>query len=171
MQSEETFLKDSIKRFRADKALADKTFAQLEEKDFFYQPSSESNSIAIIIQHLHGNMMSRWTNFLTEDGEKSWRQRDAEFEPSAPNKSKLLSLWEAGWHCVFTALEQLEPADLMKTIYIRNEPLTVCDAIIRQIAHYAYHVGQIIFVGKIIKDANWQTLSIAKRKAMNSISK
>ena len=162
MNFEEGFIKNTIKRLRYYKDLGDKTFDQLEEKDFFYQPTKESNSIAIIVQHLHGNMMSRFTNFLTEDGEKPWRKRDAEFETIPATKEEVLAGWNAGWHCVFNALESLQPADLTKTIYIRTEPLIVYDAMLRQLAHYPHHVGQIIYIGKMIKDEQWKTLSIAK---------
>ncbi len=162
MNFEEGFIKDTIKRLRYYKELGDKTFDQLEDKDFFYQPSKESNSIAIIVQHLHGNMMSRFTNFLTEDGEKAWRKRDAEFETVPATKEEVLTGWNAGWHCVLNALESLQPADLTKTIYIRTEPLMVYDAMLRQLAHYPHHVGQIVYIGKMIKDEQWKTLSIAK---------
>ncbi len=159
---EEGFLKDTDKRLRYYKELGDKTFEQLEDKDFFFRASAESNSIAVIVQHLHGNMMSRFTNFLTEDGEKTWRKRDAEFEEITINKEAVITLWNEGWHCVLTAIGNLQPVDLQKTIYIRTEPLFVYDALLRQLAHYPHHVGQIIFIGKLIKDKNWQTLSIAK---------
>jgi hypothetical protein len=137
---EEGFLKDSIKRFRYYKELGDKTFEQLKDNDFFYQPNTESNSIAIIIQHMYGNMLSRWTNFLTEDGEKDWRKRDAEFEVITMTREDLLSFWNEGWNSLLNTLESLQPGDLMKTITIRTEPLLVYDAILRQLAHYPYHV-------------------------------
>lgn len=156
------FLKSAIRQFRDYKLLAEKTFAQINETDFLYQPNETTNSIAINITHLHGNMLSRWTNFLTEDGEKEWRKRDDEFETHQYSKEKLLQLWEEGWQIVFNSLEVLEPGDLEKTIYIRSKPLTVIEAIHRQLTHYAYHVGQIVMLGKIIKGAGWQTLSIAK---------
>ncbi len=162
MNLEEGFLKDTIKRLRYYKDLGDKTFEQLEEQDFFFQASAESNSIAVIVKHLHGNMMSRFTNFLTEDGEKNWRKRDEEFEPVHLNKDEVLSQWNEGWDCVLQTLQSLKPEDLGKTIYIRTEPLFVYDAILRQLAHYPHHVGQIMFIGKMIKDAAWKTLSIAK---------
>ena len=165
MNFEEGFLKDVIKRLQTYKELGDKTFEQLEEKDFCFQPSSESNSIAIIIQHMHGNMMSRFTNFLTEDGEKPWRKRDEEFEVNATTKEELLSFWNIGWNCVFNAIQTLQPADLTKTIYIRTEPLTVYDALLRQLEHYPYHIGQIVYIGKMIKDSNWKSLSIPKNKS------
>lgn len=159
---EATFLKDVIKRFRNYKELGDKTLSQLQEKDLFFCPSPASNSIAVIIQHMYGNMMSRWTNFLTEDGEKHWRRRDAEFTAMQLSRADLLSFWEAGWKCLLETLESLQPEDLDKTIYIRTEPLTAYDAILRQLAHYPYHVGQIITIARILKDDQWQSLSIAK---------
>ncbi|TAJ55932.1 MAG: DUF1572 domain-containing protein [Chitinophagaceae bacterium] len=156
------FLKDAIKRFRYYKELGDKTFAQLAEADLFYQPSGESNSIAVMIQHMYGNMMSRWTNFLTEDGEKEWRQRDAEFEVMQISQQDLLSFWNEGWKCLLDTLESLQPEDLTKTVTIRTEPLQVYDAILRQLAHYPYHVGQIVYLGRLIKNEQWQSLSIPK---------
>jgi hypothetical protein len=165
MSIETTYLQSAIKKFNDYRQLADKTFDQLSDADFLYQPNSASNSIAIIIQHMHGNMLSRWTNFLTEDGEKNWRKRDAEFEDMLQTKQGVLNAWNTGWACVLNALESLQPEDLIKTITIRSEPLVVVDAIIRQIDHYGYHVGQIVYIGKIIKDADWQTLSIAKKKS------
>jgi hypothetical protein len=162
MSFEKAFIADVIKRFRNYKDLGDKTLAQLGEADFFFRPSPESNSIAIIIQHMYGNMLSRWTNFLTEDGEKHWRNRDAEFENTAISKADLLSFWQEGWTCLLTTLDSLQPEDLVKTIYIRTEPLVAYDAILRQLAHYPYHVGQIITLSKMIKDKEWQPLSIAK---------
>lgn len=156
------FLASAIRRLKYYKDLGDKTFEQLSDIDFNYKPTGESNSIAIIIQHMAGNMLSRWTNFLTEDGEKEWRQRDDEFEIHNYNKQQLLEFWEKGWACFFAAIEPLSKKDLKKIIYIRKEPLTVIDAINRQLAHYPYHVGQIIFIAKMIKDKKWKNLSIAK---------
>jgi hypothetical protein len=156
------FLTDSIKRFRYYKDLGDKTFAQLGEDDFFYQPSSESNSIAVIVQHMYGNMLSRWTNFLTEDGEKEWRKRDAEFDETRSSKADIISFWESGWKCLFDTLESLHNDDLNKTITIRAESLPAYDAILRQLAHYPYHVGQIIYIGRLLKNKEWKSLSIPK---------
>src|SRR6478609_4754264 len=156
------YLSTVIKRLKYYKDLGEKTFEQLEEKDLHYLPTSESNSIAVIIQHLAGNMLSRFTNFLTEDGEKEWRQRDAEFDAFDITKEDVLSFWNAGWNCVFTALENLKPADLLRTIYIRTEPLLVYDAILRQLAHYPHHVGQILYIGKMLKGKEWKTLSIPR---------
>lgn len=156
------FLNSAIQQFKDYKSLAEKTFAQIGDSDFQYQPNEQTNSIAINITHMHGNMLSRWTNFLTEDGEKNWRQRDDEFEAHSYTHQKLLQLWDESWQCLFSALESLTSQDLSKTIYIRTKPLTVIEAIHRQLTHYAYHVGQIVMLGKIIKAGNWQSLSIAK---------
>ncbi|MES1223722.1 MAG: DUF1572 family protein [Bacteroidota bacterium] len=157
-----TFLQTAIKRFAFYKDLGDKTFAQLQEADFHFQPNEASNSIAVIIQHLGGNMLSRWTNFLTEDGEKEWRHRDAEFEIHSFTKMQLLEIWEKGWKCMFDSFAVLKEEDLLKTIYIRTEGQLVIDAINRQLAHYPYHVGQIVYLGRLIKNNEWQSLSIPK---------
>jgi hypothetical protein len=154
-----------IKRLRYYKKLADQTFDQISDNDFHFAPNEASNSIAMIIQHMAGNMISRWTNFLTEDGEKEWRQRDAEFEAQNYSRNELLDLWEKGWNCVFDTLASLNEDDLLKTVTIRQEPLTVVDALNRQLAHYPHHIGQIIYVGKIIKNEEWKSLSIPKGKS------
>lgn len=157
-----TLLATAIKRFAFYKDLGDKTFAQLGEADFHFQPNEVSNSIALIIQHMYGNMLSRWTNFLTEDGEKQWRSRDTEFEPQHYNREQLLGLWEKGWTCLFDTLSSLKEEDLLKIIYIRTEGLIVIDAIHRQLAHYPYHVGQIVYLGRLVTGKQWQSLSIPK---------
>ena len=162
IMNETIFLKSAIQQFHDYKLLAEKTFAQINEADFHFQPNEITNSIAINITHLHGNMLSRWTNFLTEDGEKEWRKRDDEFETHRYTREKFLQLWEEGWQALFQALESLTAADLEKIIYIRTKPLAVIDAIHRQLTHYSYHVGQIVMLGKIIKGPEWQTLSIPK---------
>ncbi|WP_462252873.1 DUF1572 family protein [Ferruginibacter sp.] len=162
MTIEKSFLQSAIKRLAYYKDLGDKTFAQLTDADFHYQPNEASNSIAIIIQHTAGNMLSRWTDFLTSDGEKEWRNRDTEFEEQHLSKKQLIDLWEKGWQCLLDALNALAEDDLLKTIYIRSESLLVVDAVNRQLAHYPYHVGQIIYVAKTITNNNWQNLSIAK---------
>ena len=159
------FLTTAIKRLKYYKDLGDKTFQQLDAGQLHYRPNETSNSIATIVQHMTGNMLSRWTNFLTEDGEKSWRQRDEEFEEHAMTHAEVLALWEKGWNCFLNSLMSLTEQDLLKTVYIRQEPLTVIDAINRQLAHYPYHVGQIIYIGKIVKDSNWTSLSIPKGKS------
>ena len=157
------YLTATIKWLRYYQHLGEKTFEQLEEKDFYWQPSSESNSIAVIIQHISGNMFSRWTNFLFEDGEKDWRKRDNEFEVHSYSRQLLIDVWNNGWKCLMDTLESLSPGDLLKTVYIRLEPFGVIDAITRQLAHYAYHVGQIVYVGRLIKNENWKNLSTPKR--------
>ncbi len=162
MSLEQGFLKDAIKRVQYYKELGDKTFEQVTEEAIFYQPSTESNSIAVIVQHMYGNMLSRWTNFLTEDGEKEWRRRDAEFDETHSTKTHILSLWNDGWKCFLEALESLTPEDLTKTITIRTERLSVYDAILRQLAHYPYHVGQIVYLGRLSKNEEWKSLSIPK---------
>ena len=158
----ESFIKNSRKIFLQYKELGDKAMTQVKDKDLFIEPAPGINSIAIIVQHLHGNMLSRWTDFLTSDGEKEWRRRDEEFEPIVENKTALMALWEAGWAVVFKAMESLHEDDLHRTIYIRNQPLSVLDAIQRQLTHYAYHVGQIVYLGKMAKGEDWQSLSIAR---------
>jgi len=160
-----SFLTGSIKQFQYYKGLGDKTFEQLTFHELQEEFAEDSNSINIIVKHLVGNMLSRWTNFLTEDGEKSWRYRDQEFEDSYQSKDVMLSSWEKGWNCLFEALTSLTENDLGKIIYIRNQGHTVTEAIIRQLAHYAYHVGQIVFLGKLIKGNEWQSLSIPKGKS------
>ncbi|MCS3795758.1 DUF1572 family protein [Niastella sp. OAS944] len=160
-----TYLQTAIKRLRYYKELGEKTFGQLSDSELHITPNAASNSIAVIVQHVSGNMLSRWTNFLTEDGEKPWRQRDEEFEVHNYSKQQILDLWEKGWACFLDSLTCLTENDLLKTIYIREEPLLVIDAINRQLAHYPYHVGQIIYIGKLIKDADWQSLSIEKGKS------
>ena len=156
------FLTSAIKRFKEYKALGEKTFAQLNDEELLRQPNEASNSIAIIIQHLHGNMLSRWTNFLTEDGEKEWRRRDAEFEPQSLDKESILKLWNEGWAVSLDSLESLTGNDLLKTITIRSQPLVVIDAINRQLGHYGYHVGQIVYLGRWIRQNEWTSLSIPR---------
>ncbi len=156
------FLKSAITRFKEYKNLGDKTFAQLNNDEMLRQPNDASNSIAITIQHMHGNMLSRWTNFLAEDGEKSWRKRDAEFEVQNLSKQDLINLWDEGWRVFLETLDSLTENDLLKTITIRTQSLTVIDAINRQMAHYSYHVGQIVYLGRWMKEGEWQSLSIPK---------
>lgn len=160
----EDYLLVTKTRFRSYKLLAEKAIAQIPEEKLFFQFNEDSNSIAMIMHHMAGNMLSRWTDFLTTDGEKEWRKRDEEFEPMANDTVKLMELWEKGWTCFFTAIEELIEEDLEKTVYIRAEPLTVIDAINRQLAHYSYHIGQIVFAAKILKTGDWDSLSIPRRK-------
>lgn len=147
------------------KSLGEKTFDQIPEEALFWQYTPESNSIAIIVKHLWGNMRSRWTNFLISDGEKNFRDRDGEFEATITTKSELLEKWEAGWEAVFKAINPLENQHLDQTIYIRNMGHTVTEAINRQLAHYAYHIGQIVFIGRMAAGKNWESLSIPKGKS------
>lgn len=165
MSTEKDFLNTAISRMKYYKDLGEKTFEQLEEKDFHFKPSSESNSIAVIVQHLAGNMLSRFTNFLTKDGEKDWRQRDDEFEMHDYSKQQVLDTWQKGWACVLSTLESLDETDLGKIVFIRKEPLTVIDAINRQLAHYPYHIGQIVYIARLIKNENWKNLSIPKNQS------
>ena len=149
------------------KTIAEKAIDQLETSQLFVTPNNDTNSIATIIKHMHGNMLSRWTDFLTTDGEKEWRKRDEEFDALFENQDKknLLLLWEEGWQCFFNAIHSLQPEDLSKIIYIRNEGQTALDAINRQLAHYPYHVGQIVFFAKMLKQTEWNSLSIPKNKS------
>ncbi len=159
------FLASARKQFEQYKLLGEKTINQVSTEKLFWQYNEESNSIAIIINHLSGNMLSRWTDFLTSDGEKKWRNRDAEFVNAVNSKEKLLEQWNNGWTCLFEALNSISDDDLQHEIFIRNEKHTVLEAINRQLTHYPYHIGQIVFIGKMICDNNWQTLSIAKGKS------
>ena len=161
---ESVFLQSAIKLLAYYKELGERTFKQLNDADFHFLPNEESNSIAIIIQHMSGNMLSRWTDFLTTDGEKDWRQRDEEFEVLPASKDQLITLWNKGWDCCLGAIGSLSADDLLKTITIRREPLSVIDAINRQLAHYPYHVGQIIYIGKLIKNREWENLSMKRNR-------
>lgn len=151
-----------IFEFERMKKQCDSAIAQVTDEQLFLSPGTESNSIAIIMQHLAGNMISRWTDFLTSDGEKAWRNRDAEFEVTITDKAALLAQWEKGWNVFLTTLRSLTEADLAKTVTIRNEPLTALQAIFRQVAHYSYHTGQLVFVARLHCGANWKSLSIPK---------
>jgi hypothetical protein len=162
-----TYVSSIIKQFEYYKLLGEKTFDQLNDKDIHWRYNSESNSIAIITKHIVGNMLSRWTNFLTEDGEKIWRERDQEFEDTYVNKAEMILAWEKGWNCLFEAITPLKQNQLEQLIYIRNQGHTVTEALNRQLAHYASHVGQIMFLGKMIKGKEWQSLSIPKGNSAN----
>ncbi|HNP77591.1 MAG: DUF1572 family protein [Cyclobacteriaceae bacterium] len=156
------FLESSGKLFRYYKSLGEKAIAQLTDKQINARPNAASNSIAHIVHHLSGNMLSRFTDFLTADGEKSWRNREAEFAEGYATKAELLAAWEKGWACLFTALDSLQPADLSRIIYIRNEGQTVLEAIQRQLAHYPHHVGQILYQAKALVGDDFRSLSIAR---------
>ena len=159
------FLVQSIKRFGEYKLMADMAIKQLSEPQVFELPAEGSNSIAIIMHHMAGNMLSRWTNFLTEDGEKPWRDRDGEFDPVRMNLSALMAYWEKGWSCLLDTLNALTPEDLEKEIKIRGESIAAFDAIIRQLMHYSSHVGQIVFIAKMFKATDWQPLTIPKNQS------
>lgn len=158
------YLISARKQFEYYKSLGEKAMQQLSAEQLFWQYNEESNSIATIVKHLSGNMISRWTDFLTTDGEKPDRNRDAEFENDLPTREAVLECWDAGWRCLFSALEPLEEEDLEKVIYIRNQGHTVLEAINRQLAHYPYHVGQMVYVAKMVA-ARWESLSIPKNQS------
>lgn len=156
------YLASVIVQFDYYKSLGEKTFAQISEEQMRFQVNAESNSIAMIVFHLHGNMLSRWTDFLSTDGEKEWRKRDEEFEVHSFSKNEIMQQWNAGWDCLFSALNSLTEADFEKPVYIRKQEHSVIEAINRQLAHYAYHVGQIVFLGKMLRHDHWHSLSIPK---------
>ncbi|MCB4808300.1 DUF1572 domain-containing protein [Tamlana sp. 62-3] len=158
----ESYLTSIIKQFEYYKSLGDKTLEQLTFEDTQWQSHENANSIAVIVKHLSGNMLSRWTNFLTEDGEKAWRNRDEEFIDSFTSFKALVAAWESGWSCLFKAISSLNETNLNEIIYIRNGGHTVIEAINRQLAHYSYHIGQIVFLGKLLKGYEWKSLSIPK---------
>ncbi len=193
MTVSEDFLRSANSQFLYYKTLGEKAIEQLEPEELFIAVNEDTNSIATIIKHLHGNMLSRWTDFLTTDGEKEWRDRDGEFEESTDlrnqingststplsvteqrqhdkqlleyKRQELLKIWNEGWDCLFNALNDLKPEHLSQTIYIRNEGHSVLEAINRQLAHYPYHVGQIVFYAKMLKKTEWNSLSIPKNKS------
>lgn len=163
--SELQYLKSATRQFQYYKKLGDDAMAQLADENLFWQANEDSNSIATIVKHMWGNMLSRWTDFLTTDGEKPWRQRDAEFDNDLQNRQVIVSKWEEGWKCLFDALNSITDEDLGRIIYIRNEGHTVMEAINRQIAHYSYHVGQIVYVAKMLKSDGWKSLSIPRNRS------
>jgi len=160
-----TYLQSIKKQFEYYKMLGEKTFEQVPEEKLFWQINQESNSIGTIVKHLNGNMLSRWTDFTTTDGEKDFRQREEEFENDIKTKVALMSKWNEGWACLFTAINPLTEKDLEKEIFIRNMGHSIVEAINRQLAHYSYHIGQIVFIGKIIQNDEWSSLSIPKGKS------
>src|SRR6059058_4666579 len=160
-----SYIKDSIGVFQYYKKLAERAIAQCPDAGLFTTPDAESNSIAVIVKHLAGNMRSRWTDFLTSDGEKPDRNRDSEFEAPPTTRAELMEMWERGWKLLFGALEPLGDADLTRTITIRTEPHSVMQAINRQVAHYSYHVGQIVFLAKHLTaktTGKWESLSVPR---------
>lgn len=162
---ESNYLKSIKQQFEYYKVLGEKAIEQLEEEQLFITLNEDSNSIATIVKHISGNMLSRWTDFLNSDGEKEWRNRDAEFENDIKTKTELLLTWNKGWTCLFDAINPLKQEDLSKIIYIRNEGHTIAEAINRQLAHYPYHIGQIVFLAKLLKKTEWNSLSIPKNKS------
>lgn len=161
------YLESIKKQFAYYKMLGEKTFAQLPDDKLFWQYNQESNSIATIVKHLWGNMLSRWTDFLTTDGEKEWRKRDAEFVNDIRTRQEILDKWNSGWGCLFNALNSLTQDDLQKEIQIRNQGHTVTEALNRELAHYTYHIGQIVYIGKMISGDTWTSLSIPKGKSVD----
>ena len=158
----ENYLESTRKQFAYYKSLGDKTFVQLNDDDIHWQQNEDSNSVSIIVKHIVGNMLSRWTNFLTEDGEKEWRHRDTEFEATYKTKAEMITAWEKGWNCLFDAINPLQAEDVSQIIYIRNQGHTVLEAITRQLCHYPYHIGQLVYVAKLIRGNEWISLSIPK---------
>ena len=165
MEISNIYLESIKKQMLYYKTIAEKAMEQLSEEQLFIAVNEDTNSIANIVKHMSGNMISRWTDFLTSDGEKTWRERDAEFESFTTSKSDLLEIWNKGWKCFFNAIDSLEPEQLSQIIYIRNEGQTALDAINRQLAHYPYHIGQIVFYAKMLKKGDWDSLSIPKNKS------
>lgn len=165
MSLEKIYLDDSVARFKEMKGLAEKAIAQISDEDFLRIVVDESNSVATIVKHIAGNLRSRWTEFLTTDGEKPDRHRDSEFESETEDtRNNLMKKWEASWKILFDTLNSLKESDLTKVVTIRGQEHKVVEAINRQLTHYGYHVGQIVFLAKFFASSNWQTLSIPRRR-------
>lgn len=158
------YLKTVIQRFEDAKVTAEKALEQLTESELFWAPNEESNSTAVIVKHMSGNMVSRWTDFLTTDGEKPYRNRDDEFVGDLQTKEQVIELWEMGWDTFLNALKSMEDKQLLNIITIRNEPHSVLEAIERQMYHYSYHIGQIIYIAKMLKSSDWKSLTIPRNK-------
>jgi len=156
------FILETLKSLKGLKSTAEKAMAQISDDEFHYAPDEESNSVAVLMQHMSGNMLSRFTNFLTEDGEKSWRKRDDEFIDDNKSNDQLSETWNKGWDCLFLLLGSLREEDLLKKVTIRGEEHTVIRALQRQLAHYAYHTGQIVYLCKLIRKSNFESLSIPR---------
>ena len=167
METNSQYLESVKKQFLYYKTLGEKAMEQLEPEQLFISVNEDTNSIATIIKHLSGNMISRWTDFLTTDGEKEWRNRDGEFDShfEKNDKKTVIEFWDKGWNCFFNAINDLKPEQLSTIIYIRNEGHTLMEAINRQLAHYPYHIGQIVFYAKMLKQSEWNSLSIPKNKS------
>jgi len=165
LQFTTSYIEDSLTLFRYYKKLADGAMAQVGDEQLFATLDGEMNSIAVIVKHMAGNMKSRWTDFLTSDGEKPDRDRDSEFVEPPCSREALMELWEAGWNCLFQALEPLTDADLTRTVTIRGEPHSVMQAVNRQVAHYSYHCGQIVFLAKHFRGGEWTSLSVPRGRS------
>ena len=162
-----SYLSSTKKQFAYYKLVGEKAIDQLEDEQLFISANEDTNNIATIIKHIAGNMLSRWTDFLITDGEKEWRNRDTEFADDLKTKDEVLAIWNSGWNCLFATLDSLQAENLSQIIYIRNEGHTVVEAINRQLAHYPYHVGQIVFYSKLLKQSNWNSLTIPRNKSVN----
>lgn len=156
------YITSARKQFAYYKMLGEKTFSQLSDDQLFWKYNDESNSIAVIVQHLSGNMLSRWTDFFTTDGEKEWRNREEEFKEGDSSRLQMMRQWTSGWEALFNALDSVNADNIHTTVYIRNQGHTVTEAINRQLAHYPYHIGQIVFIGKMALNSRWSSLSIPK---------
>jgi hypothetical protein len=160
---EKNYIESARKQFMQSKSLGEKSLDQVPDELISWQFNPGSNSIATIVKHMAGNMLSRFTDFFTSDGEKPWRNRDAEFEHEVLSRDQLMARWNEGWNCLFRVLDDLSADDLSRTVLIRNEKHTVMEAINRQLTHYAYHVGQIVFISKMVADSKWKSLSIPRQ--------
>lgn len=165
MMMDTTYIKNIQEILVQYKKIAEAAMVQVEDKRFFWVFNNNSNSIAILIQHLHGNMISRFTNFYEEDGEKPWRNRDREFEPVVSSREELMDIWESGWECLFQVVNHLHDLDLGRTVYVGGKALSVLEALNRQVVHYSYHIGQIVFLSKMLATEEWKSLSIPKKKS------
>ena len=165
MKTAQTYLESVIHQFNSYKSVGERTFNQLTDEQLFWQYNEESNSVAMIVRHISGNMVSRFTDFLTSDGEKEWRNRDAEFKASITTRDELIAQWNKGWQCVFDAVATLTEDNLNKIVKIRAEEHTVAEALNRQLAHYPYHIGQIVYIGKMLTDDQWKPLTIPRGKS------
>jgi hypothetical protein len=166
-----SYLSSVTKQFEYYKMLGEKAMDQLPDEALFWRFNEESNSIAVIVSHIVGNMLSRFTDFLTTDGEKPWRDRDAEFEGYLSNRQELLAYWNKGWDCLLNTLRNLKEEELELIVYIRNDGHTVTEALNRQLAHYSYHIGQIVYIAKVATGGNWKSLSIPRNKSVDFNSK
>jgi len=161
----ENYHSDAVQSFRNYKRLAERAIEQVRDEEFFAAIDAEANSIGVVVKHIAGNLVSRWTDFLTSDGEKPDRNRDTEFEMMGDTRESLMAFWERGWKTLFDSLEPLTAEDFSRTVTIRGEPHTVVEAVNRQLTHYAYHIGQIVLLAKHFKSSDWKTLSVPKNKS------